>query len=179
MMSQSAEAQSVHNLPARIQTAPTARPNKSLALWQKFSSFPFGKWLFSKLVCFKAPYFASISPRIDELAPGHCVVRVNKHRAVHNHIGTVHAIAICNMAELAAGTMTEVTVPPTHRWIPKGMSVEYLKKAATNLRGVATCDAAPIFGDAAFALPVHVVVTDTAEQVVFKASITMWITPKK
>lgn len=35
---------------------------------------------------------------------------------------------MCNMAELAGGTMTEVTVPSTHRWIPKGMTVEYLKK---------------------------------------------------
>lgn len=34
---------------------------------------------------------------------------------------------MCNMAELAGGTMTEVTVPSTHRWIPKGMTVEYLK----------------------------------------------------
>jgi hypothetical protein len=32
------------------------------------------------------------------------------------------------MAELAGGTMTEVTVPTSHRWIPKGMTVEYLKK---------------------------------------------------
>jgi len=59
---------------------------------------------------------------------------------VLNHIGTVHAIAMCNMAELAGGTMTEVTVPATHRWIPKGMTVEYLKKAETDLIAIAsTC----------------------------------------
>lgn len=45
---------------------------------------------------------------------------------------------MCNMAELAGGTMTEVTVPSTHRWIPKGMTVEYLKKAETDLIAVAT-----------------------------------------
>lgn len=50
-----------------------------------------------------------------------------------NHIGTVHAIAMCNMAELAGGTMTEVTVPSTHRWIPKGMTVEYLKRQKQTL----------------------------------------------
>ena len=44
---------------------------------------------------------------------------------------------MCNMAELAAGIMSEATVPASHRWIPKGMTVEYLKKAGTDLRAVA------------------------------------------
>jgi hypothetical protein len=34
--------------------------------------------------------------------------------------------------------MTEVTVPTSHRWIPKGMTVEYLKKAETDLIAIAT-----------------------------------------
>lgn len=34
--------------------------------------------------------------------------------------------------------MTEVTVSSTHRWIPKGMTVEYLKKAKTNLVVIST-----------------------------------------
>jgi Domain of unknown function (DUF4442) len=42
------------------------------------------------------------------------------------------------MAELAGGTMTDATVPNTHRWIPKGMQVEYLKKANTDLVAIAT-----------------------------------------
>ena len=63
---------------------------------------------------------------------------MQKHRAVLNHLGTVHAIAMCNMAELAGGTMTDATVPKTHRWIPKGMQVEYVKKATTDLVAIAT-----------------------------------------
>ena len=59
-------------------------------------------------------------------------------RAVHNHIGTVHAIALCNLAELCAGLMTDASLPRGMRWIPKGMSVRYLKKAHGTLRGVAT-----------------------------------------
>jgi acyl-coenzyme A thioesterase PaaI-like protein len=153
--------------------------NAAMRLWQRLSGKPFGKWLFSKLVCFKAPYFASISPRIDELAPGLCTARLKKRRKVHNHIGTVHAIAVCNLAELTAGTMTEATVPPTHRWIPKGMTVEYVKKAATDLKGTASLPSLPIFGNAPFGLPVVVNVTDTSGDIVLKAMITMWITPRK
>jgi acyl-coenzyme A thioesterase PaaI-like protein len=155
-------------------------PNSTLRLWDKLSGWPLGKWVFSKLVCFKAPYFGSISPRVDELRPGYCAVRIQKRRKVHNHIGTVHAIAICNMAELAAGVMTDATVPSaTHRWIPKGMTVEYLKKAATDLRGVAMVEPVPVFGPEPFGLPVNVAVTDLSGDTVFKAVITMWITPRK
>ncbi|MBL8645155.1 MAG: DUF4442 domain-containing protein [Rhodospirillaceae bacterium] len=160
-----------------------AQTTSVLNLWTRLSALPCGKWLFSKLVCFKAPYFASISPRMDELKPGSCVVSLKKRRRVHNHIGTVHAIAICNLAEFAAGTMTEATVPPTHRWIPKGMTVEYLKKAPTDLRGVASIDMAAfeasVAAGAGFDLPVMVSVTDTGGNEVFKAVITMWITPRK
>ena len=152
--------------------------NSNLKLWQKLSSKPGGKWLFSKLVCWKAPYFSTIRPHFDELRPGHCALTISNRRAVHNHIVTVHAIAMCNMAELAGGTMTEVTIPTTHRWIPKGMSVEYLKKAETDLRAEAAFKTPPEFG-AAEAVAVTVNVTDAAGQLVFRAEISMWISPKK
>ncbi len=103
---------------------------------------------------------------------------MTKRRSVQNHLGTVHAIAMCNMAELAGGTMTEVTVPATHRWIPKSMTVEYLKKATTNLVAIATPDALadwPVAGE----YRVNVVVQDTNDEPVFRATISMWVTPKK
>ena len=36
--------------------------------------------------------------------------------------------AMCNMAELAGGLMTDVSIPQGSRWIPSGMTVKYLKK---------------------------------------------------
>ncbi len=117
-------------------------------------------------------------PKFKELRPGYCEVHMMKRRSVLNHLGTVHAIAMCNMVELAGGTMTDVTVPPSHRWIPKGMTVEYLKKAETSLRAVATCDPIPEFGEPA-ELPVTVDVIDENSQTVLRALITMWISPKK
>jgi acyl-coenzyme A thioesterase PaaI-like protein len=151
--------------------------NSTLSIWQRMSAWPGGKWLFSRLVCLKAPYFSSISPRFVELGPGHAIVRMKKRRKVKNHIGTVHAIAICNLAEIGAGTMTDATVPKTSRWIPKGMSVEYLAKAETDLRAVISIDPIPDFGEA-LELPVHASVTDTNGKEVFRAVVTMWVTPK-
>jgi len=142
------------------------------------SSKPGGKWAFSRLLCLKAPYFGSISPRFEALRPNYCEVHVSKRRGVLNHLGTVHAIAMCNMAELAGGTMTEVTVPNTHRWIPNGMTVEYLKKAGTDLVAVAT-PAGPVDLKSPGNYLVKVAVKDTAGTEVFRATITMWVSPKK
>ncbi len=152
--------------------------NSTLRLWQRLSSKPAGKWLFSRLVCFKAPYFASIRPRFQTLGAGRSVVTIKKRRSVTNHIGTVHAIAMCNLAEIAAGTMTEVTVPVGYRWIPKGMTVEYLRKAETDLTAVAEISPLPNF-DGTFELPVKVDVTDAGNQTVFRAVINMWVSPRK
>jgi acyl-coenzyme A thioesterase PaaI-like protein len=151
---------------------------ETLAIWRRFASKPGGKWAFSRLLCLKAPYFGSIHPRFEELRPGYCRIAIRKRRAVLNHIGTVHAIAMCNMAELAGGTMTEVSIPATHRWIPKGMSVEYLKKAATDLVALATPESTPDWsgpGD----YKVNVTVSDRSNEPVLRATITMWVTPRK
>lgn len=97
---------------------------------------------------------------------------------MQNHIGTVHAIAMCNMAELAAGTMTDVTVPRDYRWIPKGMTVKYLAKAETDLTAVAKIEPLPEF-EASMELPVSVQITDTDNNTVFSAVITMWVSKKR
>ena len=84
---------------------------------------------------------------------------------------------MCNMAELAGGTMTDATIPSTHRWIPKGMKVEYIAKAETDLRAVAKLDSLPDF-DVSGELPVTVQVLDAADQTVLTAVITMWVSQK-
>ncbi len=149
----------------------------ALAAWQRLEHKPFGKTLFSRAICFKAPYFASISPRFEELRPGFARVSMRKRRKVTNHIGTVHAIAMCNLAEIAAGTLTEASIPDSMRWLPKGMQVEYLKKAETDVEATATL---PTMEEgAARDVPVRVEVKDRAGIVVCRATITMWVTPRK
>ena len=152
--------------------------NFTLQAWNRLEKFPGGKWLFARLLCFRAPYFATIKPAFIALRPGFCEVAIRKRRRVLNHIGTVHAIAMCNMAELAAGVMTEATIPHTHRWIPKGMQVEYLKKAQTGLRALCKLDPLPEFA-AAMDMPVTVNVLDDEDNEVFRAIITMRVSPKK
>ena len=153
--------------------------NKVLNLWKKLSTSPFRRWLFSRIVCFRAPYFGSIAPLFVTLRPGEAVLQMRKRRRVQNHIGTVHAIAMCNLAELAAGTMMEVSLPNSHRWIPKNMTVEYLNKAATGVRATATLSPMPSFGADAEEIRVPVLLQDHHGETVMAASIGMWVSPRK
>jgi acyl-coenzyme A thioesterase PaaI-like protein len=98
------------------------------------SSIPFGRKIFSWIICFKAPYFSSISPQFIELSDTRCVIKLKKRRKVLNHIGTVHAIALCNACELAMGMTMQSGLMSHLRWIPKGMKVQYLKRAATDIK---------------------------------------------
>jgi len=153
-----------------------ARPMPTaLTLFERLGGSAPGRWLFSRIVCWRAPYFATIAPRVEALAPGRCVVRIRDRRRVHNHIGTVHAIALCNAAELAAGLATDATIDKSLRWIPKGMQVNYLKAARGTLTATATV---PQIGDVAAGLdcPVSVNMHNAAGESVFSASISMWIT---
>lgn len=150
-----------------------------LSLYRRITRWPAGHWIFSRLVCLKAPYFATIAPRFVALEPGRCEVRIRDRRRVHNHLGTVHAIALCNLAELAAGVMTDATIPAGMRWIPKGMSVEYLRKAVGTMHGVATPELAATASGDGREWPVRVEVVDDAGEAVFRARVLMWVSPRK
>lgn len=148
-----------------------------LNIYNRVTKLPLGKRIFSKMVCVKAPYFNTIKPLFEELKAGRCVITMKKRRSVHNHIGTVHAIAMCNISELVAGTMLEASIPRDMRWIPKKMSVEYLQVAKTDLK--ATSNLQEVKWEGSFDLPITVDVTDKNDVVVFRAVITMYVSPKK
>lgn len=149
-----------------------------LRLYHKLARVSPGGWLFSRLICFKAPYFASIRPRITTLEPGLCRATISHRRAVQNHIGTVHAIALCNMAELTAGMVAEASLPTSMRWIPKGMSVEYVAKATGRMTAEARPAIKPVHAGQAYELPISIRVTDPQGAQVFHASIRMWVSPR-
>ena len=124
----------------------------------------------------RVPYFASVLPHVRRMEPGLAEVVAPKWFYVHNHLGTFHAIAACNAAEAAMGMLMEATVPTTHRWIPKAMTVQYLGKATTSL--VARAEIDPPDFDAItegvdVVVPVSVRDRDGVE--VVHADITTWV----
>jgi len=145
--------------------------------WNRLGRTAIGRWCFSRLICFKAPYFSTIRPRFYTLEPGLCEIKLRKRRAVLNHLGTIHAIAMCNAAELAAGLAMDVSLPASYRWIPKGMRVSYLKPAKTDLVATAHC---PLPADLTenTTLVVTVDIKDTTNVVVFQAEISMYVSAR-
>lgn len=152
---------------------------KVLDAWNRLGGNRLGRLAFSAGVWAKAPYFATVLPVVQVAEPGRAVVVSPKWFGVHNHLGTFHAIAMCNLAEAAMGVLMEVTVPPSHQWIPKGMAVDYLAKAPSGLTATATID--PVdFGALREGADVVVTVsiTDKAGAEVVSARITTWVRPR-
>jgi acyl-coenzyme A thioesterase PaaI-like protein len=156
--------------------APGIPENRTLRVFQRLSRFGLGRYIYSRMVNFYAPYTGTIGALVMELRPGLCVTRMRDRRAVQNHLRTVHAIALCNLCEMTMGLAVDASVPPHVRWIPKKMTVEYLKKAKGVLAGECRFD--PLaFAPGEMAVPVEI--RDGAGDAVVRAAITLYITEKK
>lgn len=153
--------------------------HRLITLHRRLSRWPAGHWLFARLVCLRAPYFGTIAPRITRLEHGHCQGHLNDRRGVHNHIGSVHAIALCNLAELVMGLMVDVSTPADMRWIPMGMQVNYLKKAQGRIQASASLPVPLHSASAGYRTIVPVALTNRAGELVCQAEITCWISPRQ
>jgi len=149
--------------------------NKVLNIFKNLIKYPFGNKLFSMIVARKAPYFSTIKPLITRLNPNYCECLIKKRKIVENHIQTVHVIAICNGLEMAMGVMAEASIPSHLRWIPKGMNLDYVAKAGSDIRCVASVDASQWkAGD----VLVSVKAFDDNGIIVVKGNIRLWVTEK-
>lgn len=156
----------------------SARMSQVLTMWQKTSALPVvGSRVFSVLFAQKAPYFASIRPRFLTIEPNRAELLIPKRRRVHNHLGTVHAIALCNGLEAAMGALAEATIPADKRWIPKGMEVAYTAKATSDIVCIAETDPEQWAGDDPN-LPVRVRGVREDGTVVIEGVIRLWVTPR-
>jgi acyl-coenzyme A thioesterase PaaI-like protein len=149
----------------------------TLEAWHKRSASRLGRWLFARMVCRRSPFFATIRPRFSELRPGLCKVGMLRRRSIENHLGSIHALALGNLCELAAGMVTEVTTPPGTRWIPRGMTIEYLRKAESEVCATARLDKSEWAAPGTVAVPVSV--ADKNGNEVVRAVITMHVSPGK
>ena len=144
--------------------------------YQKITNFPGGNYLFNKLIGFRAPFFAKIHPNVIELSTALSVVEMKDRHSIRNHIGSVNAGAMCTLAELSGGLALDAAIPRDLRWLPRGMTVEYLKKAKGTL--IARCEFDPkIIHEGDIVVPLDV--RDADNKVVFKAKIIFYISKKR
>jgi uncharacterized protein (TIGR00369 family) len=121
------------------------------------------------------PYTGALGARIEELDPGRTVVRLDDRRAVRNHLESIHAIALANLAELTSGTAMLTALPPGTRGIVTRLEIDFLKKARGTVTGRAQVKVPAI----TVPTVVHpeAEITDVAGDVVARARVTWHVAP--
>jgi acyl-coenzyme A thioesterase PaaI-like protein len=143
--------------------------------WNRLRDKPGGRAMFSVMIGLIAPYTRTIGALVEELRPGYARWSMRDRWQVRNHLKSIHAIALVNLAEVTSGTAMLMSLPPTVRGIVTGISIEYVKKA----RGTLTAECACTVPDVKVETPLELLatITDRAGDVVARATITWLLRP--
>lgn len=153
-----------------------ATGDKLLRIWGRCQKLPMGKKLFSRILGTIIPYTGSIRAHVEHLEPGHAVVVLADRRRVRNHLNSVHAIALANMAELSTGLAMISGLPQGVNAILVGLNVSYEKKARGQLR--AECQCSIPQGDIRREVIIETAIKDLAGDVVTRATATWLVGPR-
>ncbi|MCC6809391.1 MAG: DUF4442 domain-containing protein [Deltaproteobacteria bacterium] len=147
------------------------------AQWDTIAKMPGGKLVFSKLVGVAAAYTGTINARVEELREGYSRVTMADRPAVRNHLKSVHAVALVNLAELTGNVALAYSLPGDARFIVAGLSIEYIKKARGRITAISECPVPRSNAREEFAVPV--VMQNAQGEVVAKATLRTLVGPKK
>jgi uncharacterized protein (TIGR00369 family) len=145
--------------------------------WDRLHALPGGSQMFSRLIGVITPYTGTIGASVVELERGRSRVVLRDRRSVRNHLRSVHAIALANLAELAGNIVVAYSLPDDARFIVSGISVEYLKKARGTLTATCEIDVPQSSERAEIAVPVAI--SNEQGEVVARATLRTLIGPKK
>jgi acyl-coenzyme A thioesterase PaaI-like protein len=138
-----------------------------LRRWARFAKLPWGGRLLGRLIGLTVPYAGTIAPEIVELAPGLARVRMRDRRRVRNHLKSVHAVALVNLAELTGNLAMTSRQPRQGRWIVTGLDVDYVRKARGRIE--AFCELPELDWSKPADVTGEVVVKDASGEVVVRA----------
>jgi len=147
------------------------------ATWDRLAALPGGKRVFSKLVGRMAPYTGTIRARVAQLEPGHSRVTMRDRPYLRNHLRSVHAVALANLAELTGNVALAYSMPDDARFIVAGMNLDYVKKARGTIEG--RCDCPVPSSNERTEYQVPVTLHDASGEVVVRATLRTLVGPKK
>lgn len=108
--------------------------------WQRLSALPGGTLIFDRLLGAAIPYTGALGAHIEVLEPGYARVRLDERRAVRNHLKSIHAIALSNLAELTGNLALAYSLPDDARFIVTKICTEYKKKARGSVTAECRCE---------------------------------------
>jgi acyl-coenzyme A thioesterase PaaI-like protein len=141
----------VDTVPGKREHPAMRSPGKVLLkLWRRLHRLPGGTWLFSRVLGWRVPYSGSVRPHVRVLEPGHAEIEIPDRRANRQHLGSVHAIALLNVAEQASGLALLTGLPDGIRGIVTQISMQYFKKARGTIRAVSRVATPTVTSDIEF-----------------------------
>lgn len=146
-------------------------------LWDRLSPLPFGKKIFSRAVGMAAPYTGTIDAKVEQLRKGYAEVRMFDRPTLRNHLQSVHAVALVNLAELTGNVALAYSLPDDGRFIVSGISIEYLKKARGTLRATSECPEITSSEKRSYIVPVSI--WNQIGEEVARAQLTSLVGPKR
>ncbi len=135
--------------------------------WERMRRLPAGDRLFSFVLGRMVPYTGSIGAVVRELGPGHARVELSDRRKVRNHLDSIHAVALMNLAEMATGLALNVGLPDDAWAILVHLEIDYVKKARGTLTSEGTAE--PPKTNERREVEVAAVIRDASGEVVAKA----------
>lgn len=108
--------------------------------WQRLRDLPGGTLVFDRLLGAAIPYTGALGAHIEVLETGYARVRLTERRAVRNHLKSIHAIALSNLAELTGNLALAYSLPDASRFIVTKLCVEYKKKARGTITAECRCE---------------------------------------
>lgn len=153
------------------------RPHQILKIWKNFNQVPGGRVAFSKILGSIIPYTGSVSPLVVELERGAATIEMADHRSVRNHLNSVHALALANLAEFPAGLCLHTAIPTNSRAILVKLEIEYLKKARGTLTSKARMENTIEYLEAPTHVSIDSAICDSSGTTVATARTTWLVSP--
>ncbi len=165
-----------HGLRAMLAAFRSGAPSAQIrTCWRTLHRWPGGKKLFSWLVGVMAPYSGNIGAEVEGLDKNFAQVRMRDRRRLRNHLRSVHAIALANLAEYTGNLALAYSMPPNARFIVTRLDMRYLLKARGTI--TATCRTQMPESDARREVEIVVELSDASGAVVGHGVLTSLIGP--